>query len=49
MCLKIYEHLDIQISYKILWLEFPKHSFLKDFHLAFKDGYFFGNFHEKHG
>ena len=26
MCLKIGEHLDIQITYKILWLGFPKPS-----------------------
>ena len=41
MYLKICEHLDIQITYKILWLEFHEHSFFQDFQLAFKEGYFF--------
>ena len=40
MCLKIDEHLDIQITYKILWLGFPKHFLFWDFQLAFKGGYF---------
>ena len=40
MGLKIGEHLQIQITYKILWLGFPKHSFFKDFQLAFKGGCF---------
>ena len=38
MCLKISEHLDIQIAYKILWLGFPKHSlelFFGSFHAYF--------------
>ena len=33
MCLKTSENLDIKITYKILWLEFPKHSIFRVFNL----------------
>ena len=39
MCLKIGKHLYIQITYKILWLGFPKHFCFEGFQLAFKEGF----------
>ena len=53
MCLKIGEHLDIQISYKILQIELSQTlSFLGflGFSACFQGRlFFFGSFHEKQG
>ena len=44
MCLKIGEHLQIQISYKILWLELSRILSFLGSQLAFKRGCFLAVF-----
>jgi hypothetical protein len=46
-CLRFGVHIDIQVSYKILWLEIPKVVLILYQPLGFEEGLFRGNFDQK--
>jgi hypothetical protein len=41
-------HIDIEVSYKILWLEVPKLVPILHYPACFQKGLFGGNFEQKH-
>jgi hypothetical protein len=41
-------HIDIKVSYKILWLEIPKLVLILHYPACFQKGLFGGNFEQKH-
>jgi hypothetical protein len=41
-------HIDIEVSYKILWLEIPKLVLILYYPSCFQKGLFGGNFEQKH-
>jgi hypothetical protein len=41
-------HIDIEVSYKILWLEVPKLVPILHYPACFRKGLFGGNFEQKH-
>jgi hypothetical protein len=41
-------HIDIVVSYKILWLEIPKLVLILHYPACFQKGLFGGNFEQKH-
>jgi hypothetical protein len=41
-------HIDIEVSYKILWLEVPKLVSILHYPACFQKGLFGGNFEQKH-
>jgi hypothetical protein len=41
-------HIDIEVSYKILWLEIPKLVLIFHYLACFQKGLFGGNFEQKH-
>jgi hypothetical protein len=41
-------HIDIEVSYKILWLEIPKLVLILYYSAYFRKGLFGGNFEQKH-
>jgi hypothetical protein len=42
------KHIDIEVSYKILWLEVPKLVQILQYLAGFQKGLFGGNFEQKH-
>jgi hypothetical protein len=41
-------HIDIEVNYKILWLEIPKLVLILHYSACFQKGLFGGNFEQKH-
>jgi hypothetical protein len=41
-------HIDIEVSYKILWLETPKLVLILHYSACFQNGLFGGSFKQKH-